>query len=76
MKTAMARRLGESVLAAVARARAKGVEGIVISLLNAYRNPAHEERAVVPFPLLKATHDALNALRLDLLGANRDSQDD
>ncbi len=34
-----------SVFAAVARARAKGVEGIVISLLNAYRNPAHEERA-------------------------------
>ncbi|TPG61437.1 hydantoinase/oxoprolinase family protein [Roseomonas nepalensis] len=26
-------------------ARAKGVEGIVVSLLNAYRNPAHEERA-------------------------------
>ena len=31
-----------SVLTAVARARAKGVDGIVISLLNAYRNPAHE----------------------------------
>ncbi len=34
-----------SVLAAVEKARAKGVEGIVVSLLNAYRNPAHEERA-------------------------------
>ncbi len=34
-----------SVLAALAKARAKGVEGIVVSLLNAYRNPAHEERA-------------------------------
>ncbi len=34
-----------SVLAAVARARAKGVAGIIVSLLNAYRNPAHEEQA-------------------------------
>lgn len=34
-----------SVAAAVERARAKGVEGVVVSLLNAYRNPAHEERA-------------------------------
>ncbi|MBU8542512.1 MULTISPECIES: hydantoinase/oxoprolinase family protein [Roseomonadaceae] len=32
--------------AAVAKARAKGVEGIIVSLLNAYRNPAHEEQAV------------------------------
>jgi N-methylhydantoinase A len=35
----------DSVAAAVAAARAKGVEGVVISLLNAYRNPAHEEEA-------------------------------
>jgi N-methylhydantoinase A len=35
-----------SVVAAIARARAKGVEGIVVSLLNAYRNPAHEARVV------------------------------
>ncbi|WP_426955453.1 hydantoinase/oxoprolinase family protein [Muricoccus radiodurans] len=34
-----------SVRAAVERARAKGVAGIVVALLNAYRNPAHEERA-------------------------------
>ncbi|HEX9327513.1 MAG TPA: hydantoinase/oxoprolinase family protein, partial [Reyranella sp.] len=31
-----------SVVAAVEKALAKGVDGIVISLLNAYRNPAHE----------------------------------
>ncbi len=31
-----------SVLAAVQAARAKGVAGIVISLLNSYRNPSHE----------------------------------
>lgn len=31
-----------SVVAAVKRAQAKGADGIVISLLNAYRNPAHE----------------------------------
>ena len=31
-----------SVAEAVVAARAKGVAGIVISLLNAYRNPAHE----------------------------------
>ncbi|NDG47503.1 MAG: hydantoinase/oxoprolinase family protein [Rhodospirillales bacterium] len=30
---------------AIAKARAKGVEGIIVSLLNAYRNPAHEEQA-------------------------------
>jgi N-methylhydantoinase A len=35
----------DSVAAAVAAARAKGVEGVVIALLNAYRNPAHEEEA-------------------------------
>ena len=31
-----------SVVTAVEKALAKGVDGIVISLLNAYRNPAHE----------------------------------
>ena len=31
-----------SVVSAVEKALAKGVDGIVISLLNAYRNPAHE----------------------------------
>ena len=31
-----------SVEAAVAKARAAGAEGVVVSLLNAYRNPAHE----------------------------------
>ena len=35
----------ETVARAVARARAKGADGIVISLLNAYRNPVHEEAA-------------------------------
>jgi N-methylhydantoinase A len=34
-----------SVVAAVEKARALGAEGIVIALINAYRNPAHE-RAV------------------------------
>ena len=34
-----------SVLKAAEKARAKGVEGIVIAFLNAYRNPAHEARA-------------------------------
>ncbi len=34
-----------SVAAAVAAVRAKGVDGVVISFLNAYRNPAHEEQA-------------------------------
>jgi len=34
-----------SVAAAVAAARAKGVDGVVISFLNAYRNPMHEEAA-------------------------------
>lgn len=33
-----------SVEAAVARAKAKGVDGVIVSLLNAYRNPAHEEQ--------------------------------
>lgn len=32
----------ESVAAAVEHARAVGVEGLVIALINAYRNPAHE----------------------------------
>ncbi len=32
----------ESVTAAVEQARAAGVEGLVIGLINAYRNPAHE----------------------------------
>jgi N-methylhydantoinase A len=31
-----------SVIAAVVQARALGAEGIVIALINAYRNPAHE----------------------------------
>ena len=31
-----------SVEAAVGKARAAGAEGVVVSLLNAYRNPAHE----------------------------------
>jgi N-methylhydantoinase A len=35
-----------SVVAAVAKARAKGVDGVVISLLNAYRNPAHESEVM------------------------------
>jgi N-methylhydantoinase A len=34
-----------SVAAAIARARAKGAQGIVVSFLNSYRNPAHEEAA-------------------------------
>ncbi len=33
-----------SVLRAVRRARDLGADGLVVSLLNAYRNPAHEER--------------------------------
>ncbi|ETW94010.1 MAG: hydantoinase [Candidatus Entotheonella factor] len=32
----------ESVSAAVEHARAAGVEGLVVALINAYRNPAHE----------------------------------
>ena len=32
-----------SVAEAVARARALGAEGVVIALINAYRNPAHEQ---------------------------------
>ena len=32
-----------SVVEAVARARTLGAEGIVIALINAYRNPAHEQ---------------------------------
>lgn len=35
-----------AVRRAVARACAKGVEGIVIAFLNAYRNPAHERAAM------------------------------
>ena len=34
-----------SVEAAVARARALGVEGIVVAFINAYRNPANEHAA-------------------------------
>ena len=34
-----------SVLAALDQARALGAEGIVIALINAYRNPTHEHRA-------------------------------
>lgn len=33
----------ESVAAAVAAARAAGVEGVVVSFLHAWRNPAHEQ---------------------------------
>ncbi|MDB5378092.1 MAG: hydantoinase/oxoprolinase family protein, partial [Rubritepida sp.] len=33
-----------SVEAAVAKVLAKGVEGVIVSLLNAYRNPVHEEQ--------------------------------
>jgi N-methylhydantoinase A len=35
----------DSVLDALARARARGAEGIVIALLHSYRNPAHELEA-------------------------------
>jgi N-methylhydantoinase A len=35
-----------SVLAAIAKLRAKGVEGVVVALLNAYRNPDHEAAVV------------------------------
>jgi N-methylhydantoinase A len=35
----------DAVRNAIARARAKQVEGIVIAFLNAYRNPAHERAA-------------------------------
>jgi N-methylhydantoinase A len=35
-----------SVVSAVQRARAKGVEGIVVALLNAYRSAVHEEQVV------------------------------
>ncbi|MBX9753027.1 MAG: hydantoinase/oxoprolinase family protein [Roseococcus sp.] len=35
-----------SVLAAIAKLRAKGVEGVVVALLNAYRNPGHEAAVV------------------------------
>ncbi len=34
-----------SVIDAVARAKAKGAEGIVVSLLHGFRNPAHERAA-------------------------------
>ena len=34
-----------SVLDAIAKARAKGVDGVVISLLHGWRNPAHEQAA-------------------------------
>lgn len=44
--------------------------------LNQFARMAHEGRAVVPFPLLKATHDLLKRLRLSLLGASDDSQGD
>lgn len=36
---------GDSVAQALARAQEAGAQGIVISLLNAYRNPAHEIEA-------------------------------
>lgn len=35
-----------SVLAAIGKLRAKRVEGVVVALLNAYRNPAHEAAVV------------------------------
>ena len=35
-----------AVRQAVARARARGAEGIVIAFLNAYRNPTHEQAAL------------------------------
>lgn len=34
----------ESVFRAISKATAKGAEGIIISFLNAYRNPVHERR--------------------------------
>ena len=36
----------QSVAEAVARARALGAEGVVVALINAYRNPAHEQEVV------------------------------
>jgi N-methylhydantoinase A len=36
---------GAGVEAAIAQARAKGCEGLVVSFLNGYRNPANEQRA-------------------------------
>ncbi|MEI6160602.1 MAG: hydantoinase/oxoprolinase family protein [Roseococcus sp.] len=36
----------ESVLAAIEKLQAKGVEGVVVALLNAYRNPDHEAAVV------------------------------
>lgn len=42
--------------------------------LNQLTQAAHEGRAVVPFPLLKATQDILKKLRLALLGVSDDSQ--
>lgn len=42
--------------------------------LNQITRAAHEGRAVVPFPVLKATHDILKKLRLALLGVPDDSQ--
>lgn len=42
--------------------------------LNQLTRAAHGGRAVVPFPLLKATHDILKKLRLALLGVSDDSQ--
>lgn len=42
--------------------------------LNQLTRATHEGRAVVPFSLLKATHDILKKLRLALLGVSDDSQ--
>lgn len=44
--------------------------------LNQLARMAHAGKAIVPFPLLKATHDVLKRLRLSLLGVFNDSQGD
>lgn len=44
--------------------------------INQLARAAHEGRAVVPFPVLKATHDQLKRLRLELLGVADDRQND
>ena len=43
--------------------------------LNQLTRAANEGRAVVPFPVLRATHDILKKLRLALIGVSDDSQD-
>ena len=44
--------------------------------LNQLARAANEGRAVVSFPVLKATYDQVKRLRLELLGAADDRQDD